>query len=1395
MVYDQMRSLDERAQMSIAKIPDLKKLITHRATLQKRATKNDFQMLDKVLTILKGKFLKRAARLPKEKLNAENELKDMISGIEEQAKPGIVQYFKDLVVEAKDTASQIHRDIENGHATLQSVNRIIGDFDQFLVSVAQRMKTAIMEDNDKVTGQIDTAKKKFQRGMGATLDKYQREEEEAIDKLAEKYLSKVEEEELNRKGDGFDQKGVIKTINDKWIKDQADLVTDLKASIRDMKNEYTTTIDDMAPLMQTAGESTAAAVALKRKFVDSTSAEGGVVALLLDGLEAKVKTLPHLANITANISSMTSQLDAKVISMQNSGKANATKFMNDRINLIKQRYNIIMRHLKKQETNFTKMVPMEVVSLDALLDEHNASVIAMKKEFDENKKANFDRLAQMEQALTSAKAASVAIRNKKAGKYRADLEAPTTFLKKGFDKSNFEEAAKIDAKRREEYLAEAVTVMSEAEQTQKKTISRKVHDSTEFLKMQLEVAEALRAAIEKDMAGVEKSARAMRAHINRLRVQTGQAAVMEKRLRTRIDPEAEEMKNATALASEKLREVALELNAGLTENVRTQFANDAHIVDKEFAGLSPRLEHALALIKKRIEDAHDASVPILNRRIAELKSMIAKATAIGASVKQKESQTLSDIAVSAKEMKGLRTRMNQMKPEMLMRVKKAFAAMRSLLEEHIRDHMHGATVRGKKAVEKAAALAAKLDKMRGFDVGKMGLARVDTALQLSKDAKKKAKLARDRAELVEEAAAGSMTDQLDRVAELTNSETGIGKEDIREISNILGSTQQKLRAESLRADAKAQKLRADVMTKSDLAERDLESDGREADSDIHTTDEDIGGLVGKAASIVNAEAGVKLPGDGWLQGYSEEFAGITGMEGDVFQRLAANQHRLLSSEKQELALIVGAVQQLAESFNQEFDKELAVEPHEAKDAARKFGESSARAAAATEDVLEEARAVGDGRMPGVEATAEAAHDLASDVRAEATNVETGMEKLMKSGITSTEFEHESEMHDLGLLVGQLESAFTPLPKLTDVLENVSSVEIDATHHLATLTQNTKTQRTRVNGIVGAAEDAENGLGHIEDELDGTKPHRPVVPDMPSPDGAKSVDGLLVRMSGDASALSHSADQKVSDAFSGFGDSRAALLNKRRGLRNEVNGDVQEGAADESAVTSALRSESVGDLTEAMGSEATAGEIYVNMESTVNALQDKLQRLTDSAIAFGKVAAADVKPRAELLAAARQLQNLESKKNTSDSAAAAAAAATAGANAGCALDQTLSETSDECVAKPWAEFVGCAQEAKFCDGVEKNAWVADHCCKTCKTNCTIGFDMLAKRSGSDKRTTTAFVQTSDGDARRLIDDAQTDMSKLRNEAANDADLRAQEQAMDRELALMATPPPMRSTGSI
>ena len=52
----------------------------------------------------------------------------------------------------------------------------------------------------------------------------------------------------------------------------------------------------------------------------------------------------------------------------------------------------------------------------------------------------------------------------------------------------------------------------------------------------------------------------------------------------------------------------------------------------------------------------------------------------------------------------------------------------------------------------------------------------------------------------------------------------------------------------------------------------------------------------------------------------------------------------------------------------------------------------------------------------------------------------------------------------------------------------------------------------------------------------------------------------------------------------------------------------------------MRSQATSEITRAQGAGTTSGEIYMNIESSVHALQDKIERLYDSAVAFGKVVA-------------------------------------------------------------------------------------------------------------------------------------------------------------------------------
>merc|ERR1719321_1469270 len=75
-----------------------------------------------------------------------------------------------------------------------------------------------------------------------TLKKYVNEEEARLRVFDEQYNQLAADEELLRFGDGFEDKGNIKLINEKWTKDQTDLVNNLKARVSDLTQRIDTAI-------------------------------------------------------------------------------------------------------------------------------------------------------------------------------------------------------------------------------------------------------------------------------------------------------------------------------------------------------------------------------------------------------------------------------------------------------------------------------------------------------------------------------------------------------------------------------------------------------------------------------------------------------------------------------------------------------------------------------------------------------------------------------------------------------------------------------------------------------------------------------------------------------------------------------------------------------------------------------------------------------------------------------------------------------------------------------------------------------------------------------------------------------------------------------------------------
>lgn len=1310
----------------------------------------------KLIDILKDKQMERLEEISGELNAAKTAFKEGLQGVDSEAQPEIAEFFKDLQDQSREMEQKVEQQLKGGKAGLQAVLRMVGNFAEYAKGVGQPMiddMDALVRD---LTSEINQVKDPSEE-MIARLQKLLISEKGKLDALSEQYELKVEEEQKLRFGDGDEEKGRIKEINDKWTKDQRELIQILKGKADSLVKQYTTMLVDTNQPAIDVEAAAREALRLKSLLVDNSAVEGGDITKELNSVREKQSKLTTLDSWRSYIENMRHDMDAAVVGsggVLNVSKQNAFAFMTARLNNISDRYTILMNPVLASEDKFKDTIHPNLLLLEKDLEATNSRLGELREWDRDNKTELGNKLSEARILLQGYKSASNAPLYQKVGtRYLADLNAPSQYLNTGPDLRPFAEVADGDGKRRLAYVNDAKGIFEEAKIMQKRTIEKKIREANAFLESQMEIASTLHSSIQQDLSSAEQTARVEKQSLSRTRVGAAEVALSGRKLQEKIDAEIAESQNSTGDAAGKLRQVAAEVNAGTVKNVQHEFAEAAQSVDQEFARLAPRRAYALNAVEDRLEDAADSSMQPTYGRQQELLSMGVKAGHAKSAVEKQAEAAATDIGQLAKEIARVRKQQEQAKPKMLKRIRKAFGAMQTGLEEKIRDGIHSTVIRGQRTIDKAKSLAQQLETVGGFTAGKMQLGRADVAEQLAKDATRKSRVARDRAEVVEEAAAGSTTDAIDRVAELANSATGMGKADLKELESLLSNAQQNLEVQAMRSDAASQKFRYDATLKGERAQRSITAEGWTADTDLRSTEQSIASMANQAAGIVGLEAGLLLPNDGGLEDAGDMMEGIVGMESDAFKRLAANQHQQLSIEQRELGAIVGAVTDLTQSFSEDFDEETAALPHAATDAANVFGEASADAAAATDAELAEAEAIGSLRMPSVGATMHAADQLAEDVAHAEGRVETEMQKLMKGALKSAKEEHAAEVDNLGTLVEKLSGAFEPLPQLTDFMEQVHSVDVDATLHLGTLQQQEASAKMRVASVLDGVVPLEESASQLGREMDATKPHRPVVPGMPTPNGAKGAEDLRVRMSGEAAAASHAVAEDLQRTSQEFSETSGGLLQKQGGLRDGIAKDVVDGAADESAVTAELRSKSTGDLARAQSAESTAGEVYVNLEQQVDTLEGRINRLYDSAVAFGKVHAVDFKPRKELLAAARALENLEGHKRAVQN----------GTRAGCASLETLSEITATCVEKPWEDFTTCEEEVAKCTGPNATGWLVHHCCLTCGTECSSG-DMK-------------------GSISMLAQEASQVLGILGVAAAEDGPRDAREQAMDRDLHLL------------
>merc|ERR1712072_886814 len=236
--------MEERAEVAEEKLGDLESLVNKRAGKQNKKVAKEFGFADfekesgqvlpegvklnyngalaKMIKILKEKSLRRLGRLEGELNDATEAFEEGLVNLKEEAIPHIAEYYKDLLDQAREAGNNIEGDAQASSSALDAAKRTVDSFKNKESDLTKK-KDDLKEERNKERAKLEEEVGGWQTSAKAQLKAYLQEEKEKLDDLAQQYELKVEEEERNRFGDGFEEPGRIKTVNDKWTADQQDL--------------------------------------------------------------------------------------------------------------------------------------------------------------------------------------------------------------------------------------------------------------------------------------------------------------------------------------------------------------------------------------------------------------------------------------------------------------------------------------------------------------------------------------------------------------------------------------------------------------------------------------------------------------------------------------------------------------------------------------------------------------------------------------------------------------------------------------------------------------------------------------------------------------------------------------------------------------------------------------------------------------------------------------------------------------------------------------------------------------------------------------------------------------------------------------------------------------------
>jgi len=315
------------------------------------------------------------------------------------------------------------------------------------------------------------------------------------------------------------------------------------------------------------------------------------------------------------------------------------------------------------------------------------------------------------------------------------------------------------------------------------------------------------------------------------------------------------------------------------------------------------------------------------------------------------------------------------------------------------------------------------------------------------------------------------------------------------------------------------------------------------------------------------------------------------------------------------------------------------DPNAASAAAGAFGDAAEGASELTDAARREAELAAEGGNVDASASKAAADSLAKKLGLDRTNVEGSLEELLNQGVKEAQESHAEEIANFGSVAERLHGLVDDVPNLRKVAMKMHDVSHDVKHHIDILYDQPGNTAHRLNGVIdsmSSAQDAMAGL-HVSGGAHGS--HLPQLKDPES--AAAEAEALRVKIGSMINTEKSTAEDEIGVSMVGYKDETNKVSEIEDASRDEIVKDVSSEQTSDQARMEVMREETDNGISVAENSDVSAGEMMVQLEKGVQKLETKVERLKDSAMAFGQASPAQLVAEEKLIDSAQRIKSAKS----------------------------------------------------------------------------------------------------------------------------------------------------------